>query len=146
MSQGNTNRQSKADDPRSLSIGEIMERHVVTCPPDTDAFTIAKMLSERRIGSMPVVGEDQALVGLVSEYDLLDAILDGRDLRKVSAEEIMTREPLTVKPDQTLEEVAKLFRDRYLTRVPVVRDRQVIGIVARSDVLAAAAKALLYWQ
>ncbi len=136
---------TKSGDPRSLTVGEIMERQVVTCPQDTDAFTLAKILSERRIGSIPVVGDDQALVGLVSEYDLLDAILDGRDLRKVPAGEIMTREPVAVTPDQTLEEVAKLFRDRYLTRVPVVRDRQVMGIVARSDVLAAAARASVYW-
>ena len=136
----------KASDPRSLTVGEIMERQVVMCPTDTDALTIAKILSERRIGSLPVVGADQSLVGLVTEYDLLDAVLAGRDLRTISAAEIMTREVLSITPEKTLEDLAKLFRDRYLTRVPVVRGSQLVGIVARRDLLAAAAKALIYWS
>lgn len=141
-----TDTRTKAGDPRSLTVGEIMERQVVTCPPDTDGLMIAKILSERRIGSLPVVGADQSLVGLVSEYDLLDAIVEGRDLRKLSAAELMTREVLTVAQDTTVEELCKLFRDRFLTRVPVVRGRQIVGVAARSDVLAAAAKALTYWS
>lgn len=141
-----TDRRTKAGDPRALTVGEIMERQVVTCLPETDALTIAKILSERRIGSLPVVGADQSLIGLVSEYDLLDAVLDGRDLRKISAAEIMTRDVLSVAQETSVEELAKLFRDRYVTRVPVVRDRQLLGIVARSDVLAATAKALGYWS
>jgi CBS-domain-containing membrane protein len=83
---------------------------------------------------------------LVSEYDLLDAILDARDLRKLSAAELMTRDVLTVSQETTVEELCKLFRDRFLTRVPVVRGRQIVGVAARSDVLAAAAKALTYWS
>jgi CBS domain-containing protein len=141
-----TDTRTRAGDPRSLTVGEIMERQVMTCPPETDALTIAKILSERRIGSLPVVGTDQSLVGLVTEYDLLDAVLDGRDLRKISAAEIMTREVLSVTQETTVEELTKLFRDRHVTRVPVVRARQMIGIVARGDVLAATVKALAYWS
>jgi len=51
-----------------------------------------------------------------------------------------------VAQETSVEELVKLFRDRYVTRVPVVRDRQLLGIVARSDVLAATAKALVYWS
>jgi CBS domain-containing protein len=127
-------------------VGEIMERQVVTCLPETDALMIAKILAERRIGSLPVVGTDQSLIGLVSEYDLLDAILEGRDLRKLSAAELMTRNVVTVTQEATVEELAKLFRDRFLTRVPVVRGTQIVGVAARSDVLAATAKVLAYWS
>jgi CBS domain-containing protein len=93
-----------------------------------------------------VVEEDRTLVGLISEYDLLQAMIEGRDLRKVMAVEMMSTYPVTATEDMKLEEVANLFQDRYITRVPVVRNGKLVGILARRDLLFGYTKASEYWS
>ena len=104
-----------------------MQDAVVRCTLRTDALTITTM-THRNFGSLPVVEEDGTLAGIVTEYDLLQAMIDGRDLRKVLATEIMSAHPVTVTEDKTLVQVADLFQDRYLARVPVVRNGKLVGI------------------
>ncbi len=135
----------KACDPKTLTVEQMMQDAVARCNSRTDSLTIAHMMIHRNFGSLPVVEEDGTLVGIVTEYDLLQAMIDGRDLRKVLATEIMSAYPVTVTEDQTLAQVADLFQDRYITRVPVVRDKKLVGILARRDLLFGYTKASQYW-
>ena len=136
----------KACDPTALTVGQLMQDAVTQCTARTDAATIAHMMTHRNFGSLPVVDKDGTLVGLVTEYDLLQAMIEGRDLRKILATEIMSAHPVTVTEDQTLGQVADLFQDRYLTRVPVVRSNKLVGILARRDVLFGYMKASQNWS
>ncbi|HKT34020.1 MAG TPA: CBS domain-containing protein [Nitrospira sp.] len=135
-----------ACDPTTLTVGQLMQDAVTTCTPGTDGATLASLMTRRNFGSLPVVESDGTLVGIVSEYDLLQAMIDGRDLRKVLATEIMSAHPLSVTEDQTLAQVADLFQDRHITRVPVVRNRKLVGILARRDMLFGYMKASKYWS
>ena len=136
----------KACDPKTLTVGQLMQDAVTQCTGRTDAATIAHLITHRNYGSVPVVDEEGMLIGLVTEYDLLQAMIDGRDLRKVLASEIMSIHPLTVTEDQTLVQVANVFQDRYVTRVPVVRNNKLVGILARRDMLFGYLKASQYWS
>ena len=109
-------------------------------------MTISRLMTQRNFGSLPVVEEDRTLVGLVSEYDLLQAMIEGRDLRKIMAIEMMSTHPVTATEDMKLEEVANLFQDRYITRVPVVRNGKLVGVLARRDLLFGYTKASQYWS
>lgn len=135
-----------ACDPKTLTVGQLMQDAVTTCTPRTDASTVASLMTRRNFGSLPVVEQDGSLVGIVSEYDLLQAMIDGRDLRKVLAVEIMSAHPVAVTEDQTLAQVADLFQDRYITRVPVLRNKKLVGILARRDLLFGYMKASQYWS
>jgi predicted transcriptional regulator len=73
-----------ACDPKSLTVGHLMQDTVFTCGTRVDALSISRMLTQRNFGSLPVVEEDRTLVGLISEYDLLQAMIDGRDLQQPS--------------------------------------------------------------
>lgn len=136
----------KACDPKTLTVGQLMQDAVTRCTSRTDALTVTHMMTHRNFGSLPVVEEDGTLVGVVSEYDLLQVMIEGRDLRKVLATEIMSAHPVTVTEDQTLVQVADLFQDRYLTRVPVVRNGKLVGILARRDLLFGYTQASQYWS
>jgi CBS domain-containing protein len=136
----------KAGDPKTLTVEQLMQDAVTRCTPRTDASTIAYLMTHRNFGSLPVVEEDGTLIGIVTEYDLLQAMLDGRDLRRILATEIMSAHPVTVTEAQTLAQVADLFQDRYLTRVPVVRNNKLVGILARRDLLYGYMKASQYWS
>jgi CBS domain-containing protein len=135
-----------ACDPRTLRVGQLMQDAVFTCGARTDGLSIGRMMTHRNFGSLPVVEEDRTLVGLISEYDLLQAMIDGRDLRKVMAVEIMSSNPVTATENMGLEQVANLFQDRYLTRVPVVRNGKLVGILSRRDLLFGYMKASQYWS
>jgi len=136
----------KACDPKTLTVGQLMQDAVTRCTSRTDVLTIAHMMTHRNFGSLPVVEEDGTLVGVVTEYDLLQAMIEGRDLRKILATEIMSAHPVSVMEEQTLVQVADLFQDRYLTRVPVVRNKKLVGILARRDLLLGYLKASQYWS
>lgn len=136
----------KATDPKTLTVADLMEDAVLTCAPHTDGLAVARLMTERQFGSLPVVSEDKTLVGLVSEYDLLQAVIEGRDPRRITAAEIMTAHVLTVTENTSLVDLANLFQDRYVTRVPVVRGTQLVGLVARRDLMFGYIKALAYWS
>lgn len=135
-----------ACDPKTLTVGQLMQDAVTTCTPRTDGSTLASLMTRRNFGSLPIVESDGTLVGIVTEYDLLQAMIEGRDLRKILATEIMSAHPVSVTEDQTLAQVAELFQDRYITRVPVVRNKKLVGILARRDLLFGYLKASKYWS
>jgi CBS domain-containing protein len=135
-----------ACDPKTLTVGQLMQDAVTTCTPRTDGSTLASLMTRRNFGSLPIVESDGTLVGIVTEYDLLQAMIEGRDLRKILATEIMSAHPVSVTEDQTLVQVADLFQDRYITRVPVVRNKKLVGILARRDLLFGYLKASKYWS
>ena len=135
-----------ACDPKTLTVGQLMQDAVTTCTPRTDVSTIASLMTRRNLGSLPVVEQDGTLVGIVTDYDLLQAMIEARDLRNISAMGIMSTVPVTVTEDRTLLEVAELFQDRSLTRVPVVRNKKLVGILARRDLLFGYMKASKYWS
>ena len=141
-----TESMAKGRNPRSLMVRDLMEDNVITCHCGTTAADIARLMSERNFGSLPVVADDGVLVGLVSEYDLLQLMIEGKDPRKVMVAEIMTPHVVTITEEMSLESLGSLFQDRHVTRVPVVRGSRLVGIVARRDLVFGYMKALEYWS
>jgi len=107
----------KACDPKALTVGQLMQDAVFTCGPHTDCLTVSRLMTQHHFGSLPVVDKDRALLGLVTEYDLLQLMIEGRELGKVPVEQVMSAPVLTVTKEKSLVEVADLFQDRYVTRV-----------------------------
>lgn len=136
----------RACDPKTLTVRQLLQDALVTVSPQTTGLAIAEILSERNIGSVPVVEPDWTLVGLVSEFDLLQVMDEDRDLRQVTAAEIMTPKVITVTEDMPVKALIQLLQDRFLTRVPVVNGDKLVGIVARRDIVFGYVKALAhYW-
>jgi len=139
---------TEAHDPKTLTVLKIMEDAVFTCSPRTPGATVAQLLAERNFGSVPVVEEGMTLLGLISEFDLLKAMTDGKNLQSVTAVEIMTHENdlVTVTEDMPIMDLAKLLQETHLIRVPVVRGKTLVGIVARRDIVFGYVKAVAnYW-
>jgi len=135
-----------ACDPKTLVVRQIMEDAVVKVSPTSSAMAVAELLSEHNFGSLPVVGADGTLEGLVTEFDLLKAVEQDKDLRKVSVSEIMTRDVVTATEEMPLMSLIHLLQERHLIRVPVVKDHKLVGVVARRDVVFGYVKArATYW-
>jgi CBS domain-containing protein len=119
-----------------MKVKEIMTARVVTVTPDTPVPVIASLLRDNRISGVPVTGADGAVVGLVSEYDLLTR--EGE-----TAGEVMTASVITVTEDTDVDDVRHLLVERRIRRVPVMKGageaaggQRLAGIVSRSDVVA----------
>jgi CBS domain-containing protein len=137
---------ANACDPKTLVVRQMMEDAVIKVDPKASAMAVAELLSDHNFGSVPVVEADGTLRGLVTEFDLLKTVEQGRDLREVRVMEIMTREVVTTTEDTPLMDLIHLLQERHLIRVPVVRGSKLIGIVARRDVIFGYVKArATYW-
>jgi CBS domain-containing protein len=119
----------------NLTAGQAMETGVNFCHSSTSWRNISSVLVDKGYGSLPVVDDDMNLIGIVSEYDLLGVLLEKRDEKTIKAEDIMTKNPITVEEDTSIFDVIKTLEGHKLIRVPVVKGSRLVGILTRRDVL-----------
>ena len=139
---------------RHLRVDDVMTRRVVTVQVGTSFKDVARVLADRRVSAVPVLDGDGKLVGIVSEADLLrkeqyqaDSAPARRRLGRRErvlrakamgdfAGDVMTTPAITIGPEATVVEAAKIMIDRNVKRLPVVdADRCLAGIVSRADLL-----------
>jgi CBS domain-containing protein len=129
--------------PPVPTVSEIMARSLVTLRPEMTAAAAAELLLARDISGAPVVDEDGALLGVVSEYDCLRAVasseyqMDAYDDVETVAE-LMVTECHTVEPGLDLFGLAHEFVRLRVRRFPVLDDGRLVGQVSRRDALRAA--------
>jgi CBS-domain-containing membrane protein len=136
---------------KTTTVQEIMTTRVIWVKKDATFREMATALHEHRVSAFPVVDDDQKVIGVVSEADLLakEALSDPgpvaelvhrKDVRKaegLTADELMTRPPVTAAPDDPLEQAARMMHFMQVKRLPVVNSGgQLVGIISRADVLA----------
>ncbi len=125
----------KKQDFVSTTVKEVMETRVQSVHVRTKGDVIASLMIEG-FGAVPVIDKTRTLIGIVSEHDLLGAIDDGQSLGALTAGDVMTGNPYSVRPETELGTLVHVLRASDLVRVPVVdaKDR-LVGIIARRDVL-----------
>jgi CBS-domain-containing membrane protein len=127
----------KVKDFDSMTVSQVMEKEVQSVRLRTKGDVIASLMIEG-FGAVPVLDNGRKLAGIVSEHDLLAAVDDGQRLGAVSAKDVMTSNPYSVRPETTLGTLVHVLRASDLVRVPVVDDKdKLVGIIARRDVLRA---------
>ena len=119
-----------------MTVADFMETEVYYYAVDSRGEQIATALTLGNFGSVPIVNKDKKLIGIVSEFDLLKTMKNRKKLREVTAREIMTKAPISVREETRVEELINLLQREHLIRVPVVDEEgKLVGIVARRDVL-----------
>jgi CBS domain-containing protein len=111
---------------------DIMTKEIITVSPTTSVKKLAMTLVKNQISGAPVVDKSGKIIGVVSEADIVGK--KGKDVRA-----IMSKKVISVIEDTPVEAVAQLMTTRKITRVPVMRDDKVIGIVSRADIVNAIA-------
>jgi CBS domain-containing protein len=138
----------------------IMTTKVVTVTPETSVAEIVSLLLEHKISAVPVIDDEQGVVGIVSEGDLLGRPPSGSPrgwwlrlfregpacleeiatARHLKARDVMTSPAVTVAEQTPIDVLATLMLRRGVKRLPIVRDGRLLGIVSRADVLDALAR------
>jgi CBS domain-containing protein len=142
-----------------LHARDLMTTDVITVPPETPVVAMARLLAERGISAVPVLGADGALLGLVTEADLIRRLAGEEDkpaswfsglfgdpargaehyarTHGAKARDIMTEKLVTVEPDVTAAHVAQVMEKQGIRRVLVVHEGRLRGIISRADLLRA---------
>src|SRR5258706_10670658 len=140
---------------------QIMTRPVVTVSSETTIVEAANTMLQRHVSGLPVVDAAGKLVGIISESDFLRRSEIGTQRKRArflkfilgpgqaatdfvhehgrKITEIMTKEPLTISEDTTLEKIVELMEKNHVKRLPVMRGDQLVGIVSRANLLQAVA-------
>lgn len=120
------------------TVGEIMERHVVTVPAEMPVTEVARLMAERRISGVPVVEEQDRVLGVVSASDVVRRAAGG--VERLTAADIMTPGAYSVAPDDAVWELARLLVRAGIHRALVMEQGRLVGIVSTLDVLRAVAE------
>jgi CBS-domain-containing membrane protein len=142
-----------------MRAADVMTRSVICIRPEATVFDAAKLLLGAKVSALPVVGDDDRMVGLVSEGDLLRRVEIGSEKRRswwsaalanretLAAEyvkshgrlvrDVMTPKVVVASEDTGLDAIADMMEEHHIKRVPIVRDGKVVGIVSRANLLQA---------
>ncbi len=148
-----------------LKVRDIMTTPVITAKPDTTVRELADILAKNKISGVPVVDDRDRVLGMVSEADVivqdadlhfpyyvqfLESVIYLESVHKFEerfrrafgskVSEIMTKDVVSVPPDETVREVATLMANRNVNRLPVTQDGRLVGIVTRGDIVRAIAQ------
>lgn len=114
-------------------------RNLMTAPvkfvsPETPLSEIALLFAEAHIGGVPVTDSEERVLGMISQDDIMSALLAGRSLR-TRADEVMTKHVHTVDEFDLTDEVMQLFRKHHIHHLPVVRQEKLLGMITPADVI-----------
>jgi CBS domain-containing protein len=126
------------------TVGQFMTQDLFTVRPDDIVDFAATLMDWRHIRHVPVESDTGKLVGLVSHRELLRLVAQGgvgKDQR-VTVEEIMVRNPVTVHPDTPTVDAIRIMREWQLACLPVIRENKLVGIVTEHDLIVVASHLL----
>ena len=122
-----------------MFVREILHRkghEIKTLRPDDPLEQGAAHMKLERVGALVVCGEDKKLKGVLSERDVVNAVVDyGARALQMKASEAMDTRPVTCSPDDTIATVARKMTLARVRHVPVVEDGEIRGIVSIGDIV-----------
>ena len=118
-----------------LKAHDFMQTRMVAVTREYSARDVSILIHSGTGSGVPVIEPGNHLVGIVTEIDVLKALVSGKNLHTLKAEDIMTSQPVTVEETATAEMVINQMIEHQIIRIPVVRDGRLIGIISRSDLM-----------
>ena len=128
-----------------MVVSLIMTTNPITIKPDQSVSDALSAMLEIRCHHLPVMGQNNHLIGLVSDYDC-HKVLSNQDIKTgrktkvaqvVYIRDVMTVAPAVIAPEASVLDAAKLMFTNNIRCLPVMRDETLVGIITTSDILIA---------
>jgi CBS domain-containing protein len=117
---------------------DVMTKDPVYCTPQEPIERVAKIMRDEDIGVVPVVDnpESRMLIGIVTDRDLVVRVLaTGSAADTMTVEQVMTRNPVSCRPEDNVQRALEIMAEHQLRRVPLVDDEnRIVGIIAQADI------------
>lgn len=142
-----------------MRVGDVMSQEVISVKPVTTVKEAAQIMLKQQISGLPVLDDNNRLVGIVTEGDLLRRVEAGTERQRShwleclvasgtlareyvqthgrKLHEVMTKDVVSITEDHELVEAVDLMEQKHVKRLPVVRDGKVVGILSRANLLHA---------
>lgn len=117
-----------------MKVKDCMTTDTICASKDDDISTIAKLMNDNHIGSIPVC-DNENIVGIVTDRDIiLRSIACDKDIKTTSVSDVMTTDVETVSPDTNVDDANKIMADYQVRRLPVVENNKIVGMLSIGDV------------
>ncbi|WP_210468553.1 acetoin utilization AcuB family protein [Sporosarcina sp. 6E9] len=124
-----------------MLIEEIMKLDVVTLFPSNTVKDALEIMLENKIRHLPIITEDQAVVGIITDRDLKEIVPStmsdsiDKNVYDIKLSEVMTKNPITAHPMDFVEESAVVFYTNQIGSLPIVSNNKLVGIITETDLL-----------
>jgi CBS domain-containing protein len=124
-----------------VKIEKLMIKKVLSCYPEDDLRVPARAMWEGDCGSVPVLDSWSRVIGMITDRDIcMAAYTQGRRLEDIRVQDVMSKDIVSCKPTDSVEQVEELMRRSRVRRLPVLdADKHLVGLVSLND-LARSAK------
>lgn len=122
-----------ADTPESITVDEVMIREVASAALPGSRDEVLQILKTKHISGVPIV-KDGELAGIVTRTDLL------KHPEEEQIAMLMTRNPVTISPDKSIVDAARVILEKKIRRLPVVDDHSLMGIITIADIVGTIAR------
>lgn len=114
--------------PSSLEVRDVMSKKLVTVTPDDTLVSAAKIMSENDV-SCAIVMNDESMVGILSEADFVQKLMNEDDLNNVRVADAMSSPVISIPHNLSILEASMIMSFRKIRRLPVLEDNRLVGIV-----------------
>jgi CBS domain-containing protein len=121
---------------QNILIADIMTQNPIVVTPNTNLLECAKKMVRKRVGSL-LIADKKKLVGFISQKDILWALIkkSRKDLATIKAIDISPKKIATLNPNMTIKEAIKKMKKSKFERLPVIYDKELVGMVTSKDIL-----------
>jgi CBS domain-containing protein len=112
------------------TVADVMVKDVLTVEPTSSIGEAAEKMNAAKVGAVVVVEDFVRIVGIITERDLLRAVAQRARAAEARVRQWMTPDPLTIGPETSIEDAAKIMFENNFRHLPVVKDGRSLGIVS----------------
>ncbi|MFG2822174.1 CBS domain-containing protein [Kitasatospora sp. NPDC048365] len=119
------------------TAGEIMHAGAECIGDQQTLADAARIMRERDVGALPICGENQKLLGILTDRDIvLKCVAEGRDPSTVLAVDLAVGRPMVVEEDEDAEQVLRIMEQHLVRRLPVINhpDHKLVGMISEADI------------
>ncbi len=122
-------------DPDELKVGDVMTRGVICVDAEDTVLYTAEVMDKNEISSV-IVQRNSDAIGIVTERDITSKVVaKSKDPKRTKINEIMTSPLITLKPEEDIDEAARIMRDNDIRRLVIAEKGKIIGLLSEFDIV-----------